>query len=106
MACRALTPQPEPRKLHLVTDQDDRDTMPPSPETEPPPALSIMPSDTLKQMPGYDDNQFLHVALAAAADAAHEIREARKATDISGLLEAQTKTILKETGADIGLIRS
>lgn len=109
MATRALqisTVQPRNLRLIMSIDQDDRDTLPPSPATEPPPALSIKPSDTLTRMPGYDDNQFLHVALAAAADAAHEIRESRRTTDIAALLEKQTERILRETSADIGLIRS
>ena len=112
MADRALTILPPPG-VHLKlmpteyeSDADLRDTLPPSPETEPPPALSIMPSDTLKQLPGFDENQFLHVALAAAADAAHEIRESRKDSDIGKLLDRQTERILKETSADYNSLRS
>src|SRR4051812_30455601 len=95
-----------PTEYEFESEADLRDTLPPSPETEPPPALSIMPSDTLKQLPGFDENQFLHVALAAAADAAHEIREARKTSDIARLLDKQTDRILKETSADYNSLRS
>jgi len=41
-------------------------------------------------MAGYDDSLFLHVALAAAADGAHEMREARKVYD-PAILIAQAR---------------
>lgn len=97
------------RTLHLVSsdqDPDLRDTLPPSADSFPPPGYNPKPSETLRQMVGYDDNQFLHVALAAAADAAHEIREARRQPGIEELLERQTARILKETSADYGSLRS
>lgn len=93
---RALSIQPSSaRTLRLVTtpDEDLRDTLPPTPATEPPPGFDPMPSDTMKKMTGYDPDQFLHVALAAAADAAHEIRESRKTHDVGALLEAAVKRL-------------
>lgn len=75
------------------TDEDLRDTLPPSPATEPPPGFDPLPSDTMKKMTGYDPDQFLHVALAAAADAAHEIRESRKTHDVGALLKAAVKQL-------------
>lgn len=116
MASRALTtilPPPPGAHLKLMPTEHDheneadlRDTLPPSPETEPPPALSILPSDTLKLIPGFDENQWLHVAVATVADAAHEIRESRKTSDIAKLLDKQTDRILKETSADYNSLRS
>jgi len=113
----ALAPMPSmansARKFTLVsndTDHDDnelRDTLPPSPLTEPPPGFDPLPSEALKRMTGYEPDLFLHAALMAAADAAHEVRQSNKASsNIAVLLEKQTERILRETGADIGLIRS
>ena len=99
--------------LRLMTDHDNdttpdqRDTLPPSPMSEPPPGFDPLPSEALKRMTGYDPDIFLHAALMAAADAAHEVRQANKgSSNIASLLEKQTERILRETGADIGLIRS
>lgn len=85
----AATESPQRRTLHLVSteDPDLRDTLPPTAETEPPPAFTQKPSETLKLIPGYDDNTFLHVALVAAADAAHEMRESRKAFDADAIID-------------------
>jgi hypothetical protein len=97
MACRALATIPSPaRSLHLVSnsqdDQDLRDTLPPSPESEPPTSISLLPSDTLKKMTGFDPDLFLHAALLAAADGAHESREARKHAVDPEVLIARVKT--------------
>ena len=85
----------------------ERETQPPTAASEPPPGYDPKPSEALKKMLGYDENLFLHAALMAAADGAHEMRQASKSkSDIKDLLEKQTERILKETGADIGLVRS
>jgi hypothetical protein len=94
------------------TEHDDltpaeRETLPPSPQSEPPPGYDPLPSEALRKMAGYDDSLFLHAALMAAADGAHEMRQAAKSkSDIKELLEKQTEKILKKTGADIGLVQS
>jgi hypothetical protein len=81
--------------LRLIQNMDpnneDRDTLPPTPETEPPPALSIMPSDTLKRLAGYDESLFLHAALTAAADNAHLERERQKKAIDPAVLLAQAR---------------
>ena len=95
--------------LNLMTTDhdDDRDTLPPSPLSEPPPDFNPLPSEALKRMTGYDPDIFLHAALMAAADAAHEVRQANKGnSNIASLLEKQTERILKETSADYGSLRS
>lgn len=85
----------------------DRDTQPPSPQSEPPPGYDPRPSEALKKMLGYDENLFLHAALLAAADSAHEQRQANKAiNNITSLFDKQTERILKETSADYGALRS
>jgi len=94
------------------TDHDEitpaeRETQPPSPASEPPPGFDAKPSEALKKMLGYEPDNFLHAALMAAADGAHEMRQAAKSkSDIKDLLEKQTDKILQKTGADIGLVRS
>jgi hypothetical protein len=85
----------------------ERETQPPTAASEPPPGFDPKPSDALKKMLGYDENVFLHAALMAAADAAHEMRQASKSkSDIKALLETQTEKILQNTGANIELVRS
>jgi hypothetical protein len=85
----------------------DRETLPPSPQSEPPPGYNPPPSESLSKLTGFDPDLFLHAALLAAADGAHELRQSNKASgNIASLLEKQTERILRETGADIGLIRS
>lgn len=97
--------------LRLMTtppsDQDERDTLPPSPETEPPPELSLLPSDTLKQLDGYDESKFLHRALAVAADNAHLERERqKKAIDPEVLLKTSTDRIERLVAANYSLIHN
>jgi hypothetical protein len=108
---RALpaTPDRPPRKLRLIMsndqDADLRDTLPPSSETEPPPGFDPLPSDTLKKLEGYDESKFLHAALAAAADAAHESREYRKAHDPEALIAAARVEFEKAVTAGYEMIR-
>jgi len=90
-----------------IAPAPERETLPPSPLTEPPAGYDPLPSEALQRLTGYDPDLFLHAALLAAADGAHEARRAHKANaDIKGLLEKQTEQIIRETKADIGLVRS
>lgn len=74
-------------------------TLPPPPPPDPnAEAPSSRPSAYLRSLPGYDSSAFLHEALLAAADGAHEMREGRKAdaTSLAGLFDAQAERIGKE----------
>lgn len=92
---------------HDELSPEDRKTLPPSPQTEPPPGFDKPPSEYLSKLSGFDPDQFLHAALLAAADAAHEQRIANRGLgQIQALLDKQTERILKENGADYESLRS
>jgi hypothetical protein len=96
---RAARPlPPEPRKLYLVsTDQDDRDTLPPTAATEPPSAIdSDARLSAAVRFPGYDESNFMHRATAAVIDGTNALLAAKQTYDIEAILQRQ-RVLFEET---------
>lgn len=109
---RAARPlQPEPRKLYLVSnEQDDRDTdaaeldpntdrktLPPPPPTNPPSDIeSDARSSAAHRYPGYDESNFMHRATAAVIDGTNALLAAKQTYDIEAILQRQ-RVLFEET---------
>lgn len=110
---RALSIQLPQRRLRLLTDRPDPRELPTDPigteppvnETSPPPPMHEIPPQARAE-PQPDPNSYSDFVLSEIRARYSQLVEREAAIDFKTLLDRQTENILKETAADIGLIRS